>query len=91
MGIVSWALVGLAAGFLTGKFLKSKGSVLIGNVITGLIGGLVGGYLSTTALHISAGYTSLSVVAMLISFITAVAVIVVSRLVGESRDKALSQ
>jgi uncharacterized membrane protein YeaQ/YmgE (transglycosylase-associated protein family) len=91
MGIVSWALVGLVAGFLTGKYLKNQGSALIRTVITGLIGGLLGGYLSTTALHFSAGINGIHPVAMIISFVVAVALIVVVRLVGESRDKALSQ
>jgi uncharacterized membrane protein YeaQ/YmgE (transglycosylase-associated protein family) len=91
MGIVAWGVVGLIAGFLTGKYFKSKGSALIGNIITGLIGGLVGGYLSTTALHLSAGLTGINFVALIISFVVAVFVIVVARLVGESRDKALGQ
>jgi uncharacterized membrane protein YeaQ/YmgE (transglycosylase-associated protein family) len=91
MGIVSWALAGLAAGFLTGKFLKNSGSALIGNIITGLIGGLIGGYLSTTALSISEGLTRISVIAMIISFVVAIFIIVIARLVGESRDKALGQ
>jgi uncharacterized membrane protein YeaQ/YmgE (transglycosylase-associated protein family) len=91
MGIASWAVVGLVAGFLAGKYLKSKGSELIGNMIKGVIGGLIGGYLSTTALHLSAGSNGISPVALIVSFIVALFVIVVLRLVGESRDKALSQ
>jgi uncharacterized membrane protein YeaQ/YmgE (transglycosylase-associated protein family) len=91
MGIVSWAVVGLIAGFIAGKYLKSKGSALIGSLIIGMIGGLAGGYLSTTALHLSAGMNGISVIAMLIAFIAALFVLVVVRLVGESRDKALSQ
>jgi len=91
MGIVSWAVVGVVAGFLAGRYYKSKGSELIGSLIKGLIGGLIGGYLSTTALHLSAGSNGISPVALIIAFLVALFVIVVLRLVGESRDKALSQ
>jgi uncharacterized membrane protein YeaQ/YmgE (transglycosylase-associated protein family) len=90
MGIVSWAVAGLLAGFVAGKFLKNNGSALIGNIITGLIGGLIGGYLSTTAFHLSAGINGISVVALVVSFLVGLFVIALTRQVGLARDKALS-
>ena len=37
-------LIGLAAGWLAGKFLKGHGYGLLGNLIVGVIGALIGGF-----------------------------------------------
>ncbi len=37
-------LIGLAAGWLAGKFLKGHGFGLVGNLIVGVIGALIGGF-----------------------------------------------
>ena len=44
MGIIWWLIVGLIAGWLTGKFMGGGGGVLT-DIIVGLIGALAGGFL----------------------------------------------
>ena len=44
MGIIWWLLVGLIAGWLTGKIMGGGGGVLW-DIILGLIGALAGGFL----------------------------------------------
>lgn len=46
MGILYTILVGLAAGFLAGKFTKGSGFGILGNLIVGVIGALLGGFLA---------------------------------------------
>lgn len=44
MGVIWWLLVGLIAGWLTGKIMGGGGGVLW-DIILGLIGALAGGFL----------------------------------------------
>ncbi len=47
MGILSWIIVGLIAGWLAGMVMKGSGYGVLGNIVIGIIGALLGGYLST--------------------------------------------
>lgn len=47
MGILSWIIVGLIAGWLAGLVMKGSGYGVIGNIVVGIVGALLGGYLST--------------------------------------------
>ncbi len=45
MGLIAWIIVGLLAGWLTGMLLKGSGYGLLGDLLLGLIGSIVGGWL----------------------------------------------
>jgi len=45
MGIISWLILGLVAGFIASKVVNKTGSGLIMDIALGVIGALVGGYL----------------------------------------------
>lgn len=45
MNIIGFLLIGLVAGWLAGKIMKGKGFGFIGNLVVGVIGALVGGFL----------------------------------------------
>ncbi|HEY6293512.1 MAG TPA: GlsB/YeaQ/YmgE family stress response membrane protein [Terriglobia bacterium] len=38
-----WIIVGLIAGWLTGKIMKGSGYGVIGDIVLGIIGGFIGG------------------------------------------------
>jgi uncharacterized membrane protein YeaQ/YmgE (transglycosylase-associated protein family) len=40
-----FVLIGLAAGWLGGRIMKGKGFGLIGNMVVGVIGAILGGFL----------------------------------------------
>ncbi|MGC9995427.1 MAG: GlsB/YeaQ/YmgE family stress response membrane protein [Terriglobia bacterium] len=44
MHILWWIVVGLIAGWLTGKIMKGTGYGVIGDIILGIVGALVGGF-----------------------------------------------
>ncbi len=46
-GIIWWILVGLIAGFITGKLMKGSGFGALGDIIIGIIGAVVGGFIMT--------------------------------------------
>jgi uncharacterized membrane protein YeaQ/YmgE (transglycosylase-associated protein family) len=45
MGIIAWIIVGLIAGWLAGQLMKGSGYGLLGDLVLGLIGAVVGGWL----------------------------------------------
>ena len=80
MTILSWIVVGLIAGFLAGVVVKGGGFGLIGDIIVGVLGGLLGGWISTTFLHIG-DMTGINLGSILIAFIGAVILLLIVRLI----------
>jgi uncharacterized membrane protein YeaQ/YmgE (transglycosylase-associated protein family) len=54
--IIWFLLIGLVAGWLAGKLVKGRGFGLVENMIIGVIGALIGGYLFRLV-HVSVGDT----------------------------------
>lgn len=54
MGILTWLIVGLIAGWLAGQVMKGGGYGVLVDIILGILGGIVGGWLFS-ALHIWQG------------------------------------
>jgi len=45
MHLLWFILIGLAAGWLAGKIMKGKGFGVIGDIVIGVVGALIGGFL----------------------------------------------
>jgi uncharacterized membrane protein YeaQ/YmgE (transglycosylase-associated protein family) len=45
MGLISWLILGLVAGFIASKLVNKTGSGLIMDICLGVVGAIVGGYL----------------------------------------------
>ena len=84
MGILTWIIVGLIAGWLAGKVMGG-GYGLIGDIIVGVLGGLIGGFIATSVLHISAAMTGFNLESILVAFCGAVVLLVVLRLLSGRR------
>jgi uncharacterized membrane protein YeaQ/YmgE (transglycosylase-associated protein family) len=80
MTILSWLVVGLIAGFLAGLVVKGGGFGLIGDIIVGVVGGLIGGWISVNLLHIGS-MTGINLGSILIAFVGAVILLIVIRLI----------
>ncbi len=49
MSILSWLVVGLIAGWLAGVIMKGRGYGLVGDIVIGILGALLGGFLAALA------------------------------------------
>ncbi|MGD0003430.1 MAG: GlsB/YeaQ/YmgE family stress response membrane protein [Anaerolineaceae bacterium] len=85
MGILSWIVVGLIAGWLAGMVMRGGGYGLIGDIIVGVVGGLLGGWIATSLLHIGAGMNGINLESILVAFVGAVILLVVLRLLNAGR------
>ncbi len=45
MYIVWWIIVGLIAGFITGKIMKGSGFGALMDIVVGIVGAIVGGFI----------------------------------------------
>ena len=85
MSILSWVIVGLIAGFLAGKVMRKGGYGLIGDIILGVVGGLIGGWLATSVLHIGKAVNGINVESILVAFVGAVILLVLLRALNVGR------
>jgi len=46
-GIIAWIIIGIVAGWLTGKLMKGSGYGVFMDMVIGLIGALIGGFISS--------------------------------------------
>jgi uncharacterized membrane protein YeaQ/YmgE (transglycosylase-associated protein family) len=84
MGILSWILLGLIAGWLAGLVMRGGGYGVIGDIVVGILGALIGGWLYT-AITGAPGITGFDLGSILIAFIGAVILIAVLRAVAGRR------
>ncbi|MGB8644809.1 MAG: GlsB/YeaQ/YmgE family stress response membrane protein [Anaerolineae bacterium] len=84
MGILSWLIVGLIAGWLAGLVMKGGGYGLVGDIVLGIIGALVGGFLGETFFGLG-GVSGINVGSILIAFVGAVIILFAVRLVSGRR------
>lgn len=84
MNILTWIVVGLIAGWLAGKVMQGGGFGLIGNIIIGVAGGFLGGWLATL-LHIGADVNGFNLESILVAFAGSVILLYLLRLLRGSR------
>ena len=74
---VSWVVVGLLAGWLAGFVMRGGGYGLIGDMVLGLVGSVVGGWIFRALGASAAGWGLVPTV--FVAFVGAVIVIVAQR------------
>jgi uncharacterized membrane protein YeaQ/YmgE (transglycosylase-associated protein family) len=83
MSIIAWILLGLIAGWLAGQFMRGGGYGIVGDIILGIIGAVVGGFISGTLLGVDV--TGFNIPSIIIAFVGAVVVIAIARMLTGRR------
>ena len=86
MGIIAWIVLGLFAGFVASKLVNKSGEGFLGDVILGIIGAVVGGFIAN-AMGIQ-GISGLNIYSLLIATLGAVIALVVYHAITGSRRVA---
>ena len=84
MGIISWIILGLIAGFIGSRIVDKQGQGFWLNIALGIIGALVGGFLFD--LFGATGVTGLNIWSMIVAIVGSVVVLLVyNALTGRRR------
>ncbi len=83
-GIIAWLFVGLIAGWLAGIMMKGGGYGVLGDILVGLVGSCVGGFLVSFFVEGATGFWG----SILVSFLGACVLIAIFRAVSGTRRLA---
>jgi len=74
MSIFAWIILGLIAGFVGSKVVNKKGEGLILDIILGVVGAIVGGWLFK--MFGASGVTGLNIYSLVVAVVGAIVVLV---------------
>ncbi len=82
MGILAWIIVGLIAGWLAGMVMRGGGYGIVGDIIVGIVGALIGGFLASALFGIPTPVNGINVESIIVAFIGAVILVAIIRAVA---------
>jgi uncharacterized membrane protein YeaQ/YmgE (transglycosylase-associated protein family) len=83
MSFLAWIILGLIAGFIGSKLVNRRGEGLVLDIVLGIVGAFVGGWLFTT--FGMTGVTGLNIYSMVVAVIGAVVVLVLYHALSRRR------
>jgi uncharacterized membrane protein YeaQ/YmgE (transglycosylase-associated protein family) len=75
MSFIGWILLGLISGFIASKMVNKSGEGLVLDILLGIVGAIVGGWLFKT--FGASGVTGFNIYSMLVAVVGAVVVLLV--------------
>lgn len=75
MSILAWLVLGLICGFIASKLVNKSGEGVLLDIVLGIVGAIVGGWLFNAIGH--PGVTGLNLYSMFVAVVGAVVVLVV--------------
>jgi uncharacterized membrane protein YeaQ/YmgE (transglycosylase-associated protein family) len=85
MGILSWIIVGIIAGWLAGLVMRGSGYGVVGDMVLGIVGAFVGGFLAGALFNIPDPIGGLDLTTLIVAFLGAVIVVALVRLIASGR------
>ncbi len=82
MSLVWFLVIGVVAGWLAGKFMRGKGFGLIGDLIVGIAGAFLGGWLFSDVFKVSVGGGIIP--ALVVAFVGAIILLWILRLIKKA-------
>jgi len=75
MSILAWIVLGLISGFIASKIVNKTGEGFLMDIVLGIVGAIVGGWIFATIGH--SGVTGVNLYSILVSVAGAIAVLLV--------------
>jgi uncharacterized membrane protein YeaQ/YmgE (transglycosylase-associated protein family) len=79
MSIIAWLVLGVVAGFIASKIVNKSGEGLIRDLILGVVGAVVGGWVMES--FGNAGVSGLNIYSFVVAIVGAVVVLVVFHMI----------
>ena len=77
MSFIAWLLVGAIAGWVAGLVMSGRGFGILGNILVGIVGSFIGGFLASTFL--GRDPSGFNVESILVAFVGAVVLLLILR------------
>jgi uncharacterized membrane protein YeaQ/YmgE (transglycosylase-associated protein family) len=87
MTILGWLLLGLIAGFLASMVMRGGGYGILGDIIVGIVGAFIGGFLFSVLTHNPNPVDDFDIGSIFVAFIGACVLIAILRAVTGSRAR----
>jgi uncharacterized membrane protein YeaQ/YmgE (transglycosylase-associated protein family) len=75
MSFLAWIVLGLISGFIASKIVNKSGSGAVIDIVLGIVGAVVGGWLFNTIGHV--GVTGVNLYSILVAVVGAVVVLII--------------
>ncbi|MEO8726643.1 MAG: GlsB/YeaQ/YmgE family stress response membrane protein [Acidobacteriaceae bacterium] len=75
MSILAWIILGLISGFIASRIVNKSGEGVLLDILLGVVGAIVGGFLFQTFGH--SGVTGLNLYSLLVAVLGAIVVLVI--------------
>ena len=86
MSVLAWILLGLVAGFLGSKLINKTGEGVFLDIILGIVGAVVGGYVfSMFGAH---GVTGLNIYSLVVAVVGSILILVIYHAIRGSSRRA---
>ena len=83
MSILGWIILGLISGFIASKIVNKSGEGVLLDIVLGIVGALVGGWLFTAfGMH---GVTGVNLYSMLVAVVGAIVVLFIYHAIAGRR------
>jgi uncharacterized membrane protein YeaQ/YmgE (transglycosylase-associated protein family) len=79
MSILAWLLVGAVAGWLADEMMKGDSFGILGNIVLGIVGALVGGFLASSLFNVGDPLSGFNLPTLIIAFVGAILVLFIAR------------
>jgi uncharacterized membrane protein YeaQ/YmgE (transglycosylase-associated protein family) len=83
MSIIGWIILGLLAGWLAGKIMRGSGYGFLGDIVLGILGAIVGGWITGALLGVDV--TGLNIPSLIVAVLGACLLVAISRAVTGRR------
>ena len=83
MGIISWIILGLIAGFIGSQIVGRQGQGFWLDIALGIVGAIIGGFIFS--FFGASGVTGLNIYSMIVAIVGAVVVLLIYNAVTERR------
>lgn len=75
MSVLAWVVLGLISGFIASKIVNRTGEGVVMDIVLGIVGAVVGGWLFNTFGHM--GVTGINLYSILVAVVGAIVVLVI--------------
>ena len=80
MGLLAWLVIGAIVGWLAGIAIRGRGSGLLSNIVIGVIGALIGGWIAGSVFNIHDPISGFNLTTLTVAFLGAVVVLYASKM-----------